>query len=404
MPGSVVLDTAIGLIFVFLTASLVGTAAVEWLSKRLNMRGEYLLRGLREMLDIPPAAPSGTGEPASGSRQGLLEKQDKRDELNRLADVGEALRKGLTQTQAPAQPGPPAAVKLDDYLADIVMGHPLVAALHRPAKPGGQVKPDGSKRRGQDMYLASYLSAQTFARSLIDLLVPDGAGKTTIDELAAQVEKLPEGLPARDALLTLLRDVDNNVTQFRKDLEGWYDEQMGRVSGWYKRWAQSQLFIAGAILAILMNVDTLRIGEALYRDGPVRNAVVAQALSAQSCPSEQTPERAACLARQRTVLRDLNLPIGWNLAAARTDCRAYSQDRSCGANVVRWAPFLWSSTLHAGLGTILLTLLGWLLTAVAVAFGAPFWFDALSKLGSLRTAGRRPGENRPYNPESDRSG
>ena len=32
----------------------------------------------------------------------------------------------------------------------------------------------------------------------------------------------------------------------------------------------------------------------------------------------------------------------------------------------------------------------WLLTAAAVSFGAPFWFDALSKLGSLRTAGRPP--------------
>ena len=35
-------------------------------------------------------------------------------------------------------------------------------------------------------------------------------------------------------------------------------------------------------------------------------------------------------------------------------------------------------------------LLGWLLTAFAVSFGAPFWFDALSKLGSLRTSGPKP--------------
>jgi hypothetical protein len=37
-----------------------------------------------------------------------------------------------------------------------------------------------------------------------------------------------------------------------------------------------------------------------------------------------------------------------------------------------------------------LKLLGWLVTAFAVSFGAPFWFDALSKLGSLRNTGTKP--------------
>jgi hypothetical protein len=35
-------------------------------------------------------------------------------------------------------------------------------------------------------------------------------------------------------------------------------------------------------------------------------------------------------------------------------------------------------------------LLGWLVTAFAVSFGAPFWFDALSKLGSPRNSGTKP--------------
>jgi hypothetical protein len=36
-------------------------------------------------------------------------------------------------------------------------------------------------------------------------------------------------------------------------------------------------------------------------------------------------------------------------------------------------------------------LLGLLLTAAAVSFGAPFWFDALSKLGRLRATGKPEG-------------
>ena len=35
-------------------------------------------------------------------------------------------------------------------------------------------------------------------------------------------------------------------------------------------------------------------------------------------------------------------------------------------------------------------LLGWLLTAIAVSLGAPFWFDMLKKIVNLRAAGREP--------------
>ena len=37
-----------------------------------------------------------------------------------------------------------------------------------------------------------------------------------------------------------------------------------------------------------------------------------------------------------------------------------------------------------------LVLAGWVLTALALSMGAPFWFDALNKLNIVRSAGRRP--------------
>jgi hypothetical protein len=33
---------------------------------------------------------------------------------------------------------------------------------------------------------------------------------------------------------------------------------------------------------------------------------------------------------------------------------------------------------------------GWLITGLAVALGAPFWFDLLNKLVNLRGSGPRP--------------
>jgi hypothetical protein len=37
-------------------------------------------------------------------------------------------------------------------------------------------------------------------------------------------------------------------------------------------------------------------------------------------------------------------------------------------------------------------LLGWLITAVAALFGAPFWFDALQSIIRLKGAGPSPDE------------
>jgi hypothetical protein len=447
VPGSVALDTALGLAFVFLTVSLVASAYIEWLGNKLNKRGEYLLRGLREMLDIPPSTPSDARGEGSvrGERQGLGARRGRRKRLQDLSVAGGDLRARLaagpepdraqppaqsTDAETPAAARTPAAVAMPAPLADLVLAHPIIAALHRPVRPGRpfallpavlrpphgsavrvQARAMGSRARqavnqgswqGQRMNLASYVSAQAFARSLIDLLVPDGAGNTTVDELARNVSRLPVDLPARDALLAFLRDAGTSVEHFRRSVESWYDEQMGRVSGWYKRWAQWRLFLVGAAIAVLVNIDTVAVGQALYQDAPVRQAVVAQAVSAQGCPAAAGQERTDCLDAQKSVLRGLGLPVGWNLDRAAADCRARNAGRPCLPRLDHVLGYWWHSATRHGIAGMLLKLFGWLLTAAAVSFGAPFWFDALSKLGSLRTAGRRPGENATF--DADRGG
>jgi hypothetical protein len=398
VPGPVMVDVAVGLVFVFLTSALLCSAAVEWVGNVLNKRGGYLLRGLRELLDIKPSAPSGgdTGDSVAGSGgEFLVERGDRRSCLQHLSEAGERLRADLAGA---ADPLP----ELPAPLADLVLAHPVIAGLHRPGRPGRTVDRhlDGVRlgSRARRIHLASYVSAQTFARCLLDLLVPDGAGSTTLLTVQRSVEKLPRGLPARDALLTFARDAGDDVGAFRRALEGWYDEHMGRVSGWYKRWAQWRLLIAGAVLAVVVNVNSIHIGTALYEDEPLRTAVVAQSVSAQGCPRDPSggaPE--ACVQHQTDLLHNLSVPLGWDQQQAAADCRAYNAGEACLPHVENWVPYWWSE-LRGGPGRALLALAGWVLTAVAVSFGAPFWFDALSKLGSLRTAGRRPGENRPYDP------
>lgn len=126
MPGSVALDTAIELMFVFLTASLICSATIGWLSNRLNKRGEYLLRGLREMLDIPPAtpdAPAATGTVEPTGKRGLLERAGRQTRLQKLAVKGVELRDQMI--------GPQQGVTMPAPLADLVLAHPIIAAPWR---------------------------------------------------------------------------------------------------------------------------------------------------------------------------------------------------------------------------------------------------------------------------------
>jgi len=381
VPGSVVLDTVIGLVFVFLTASLICTGVLEYVSNKQNKRGEYLLRGLREMLDLPlatPGAPTSQGDAAADGKLGLADSRARRQGLQRLAQQGLELRDALPAAE-------PGSLTPAVPLADLVLSHPLVAPLHRPARPG---KPGGR------MHRASYLSSRTFAASLIDLLAPNGASRTSVAELEQYIGKLDIVVPARSTLLALLRSAGSSVQAFQASLEAWYDEQMGRVSGWYRRWAQWRLLLLGLLLALVVNVDSLQLARALFRDQPVRTAVVAQALSAQGCPAAGQA-RTDCLDSQRSVLQKLSLPLGWDLAQSGGSCRAYT-GTTCGWHVARWVPFYWHAATSHGARGVLLKLVGWLLTGLAVSLGAPFWFDALGKLGSLRTAGRRPGENASY--------
>jgi len=135
---------------------------------------------------------------------------------------------------------------------------------------------------------------------------------------------------------------------------------MAKISGWYKRWARVALGITGLIVAVLFNLDTLQVAHSLYVDAPIQQAVIATADTGTLC--QNVPDRAGCVAGELANLKADALPIGW-------------PDPVFGST---WG--------------VVLKIAGWGLTAFAVSFGAPFWFEALSKLGSLRNTGTRPAD------------
>ena len=381
MPGSAVFETAVGLVLQFALLSVFCSALCEALSSRLQMRSKFLLSGLRLMLDRSAAGASTRmldseaaqvfdmpGNPSAATADSLV-----------AEPAGLPAEAKLSQSVKEPEKTAAAAKAVNDLAQSIgsaekvvksggmtmaLFGHPLLQSL--------QTRRGLWRGRG-GVSNPSYVSPQSFARAMIDTLVPDADGRTSLETVRTTAENLPDGLPAKKSLLALLKRAQGNVATFEKLLEEWYDDQMQRVSGWYKRWTRAVLFATGLFIAVLANVDTLQVTHDLYLGQAVRQAVIAQANTGSLC--QNVPDRAACADQELTRLSADGLPIWWPDGCGTSDLGRCFRLTDGG---------------HTGPSDVILKIMGWLLTAFGVSFGAPFWFEALSKIGSLRATGPKP--------------
>src|SRR4051794_40343458 len=288
---SLILTVAIGLVFTFAVLAAVTSIVTEGVARFLGLRGEYLLRGLRTMLD-------GDGDFALFGSKKKVPEGSPDPAIKMPKDVVPA---GPTAASAPAKP----------TWVTRVMEHPLIS----PSGSQGQVvenagsAPLTNKLRRK---LPSYVSARSFAQAILDLAVPDAAGKTTVDDIAGAIKANVDSPVLRNSLLSLLNGTRGDIDQFRREIERWYDDQMARVSGWYKRHVRWISLVVGLVLVLAFNVNAISIGRALYGDEAVREAVVTQAAQAADCSKDEGA--ASCLQKieqQVTKARALGLPLGW---------------------------------------------------------------------------------------------
>jgi hypothetical protein len=182
---------------------------------------------------------------------------------------------------------------------------------------------------------------------------------------------------------------------------------MERVSGWYKQKTQALVFALAVMFAVTLNVDTIQLIKRLSYDSALRQSIVAQAEKlaeqppayivvprpvapsqpaegAASQPPAQQPaqttpavmadtgQAAAQLQTQIAALSQTGIPLGWD-----------GGGRPSNQNF-----WVWWLTKFFGL----------LLTASAASLGAPFWFDILNKIVTIRSAGKAP-EEQPKQPK-----
>jgi len=259
-------------------------------------------------------------------------------------------------------------------LAQQIYTHPLVFGLFQ-----GNYNPQESSN------LPSYIPSRNFALALMDIILP--ANPTTISGAAGAIGPLaaatspsgggapPSPLQAlrnaigslnnpsvEQALRTLVDAAGDDISKARENIEGWFDSAMDRITGWYKRRTQWIVLILGLAVAIAVNVDTISMARNLSHDTAIRNSLVAAAQEYAKAPQDTGKVTIPPETRVKTnlnLIQKHGLPIGWN----------WGDERTVPKETGGW----------------LLKILGWLLTAIAISLGAPFWFDLLNKFMTARS-------------------
>ena len=333
MFSSTILDVAAGVIFGFLAISLFTSAAVEVVNSFFKLRASDLKSGVMALLNDP----NFTG-----------------------------LAKKLYQHAAISPLGPGDASKTSGPGTSRFLNY--LPTYYKQSLP-------------------SYIDKTQFAGALLDVtelsarhaaLTADGKTGTqvaaSLNEMVGeigdpQIKQLLQGIISRCA---------GDLDKIETELADWFDVSMDRVSGGFKRRTQVLTFVVAFAFALLVNVDTIRIGTVLWEQPALADRLKSVALPPAASPKSaeeaiQTGEQA--IAMVAAMAQD-GVPVGWppgHIFGVR--------------NGDKWDWF-WT----APNGSLAWSFLGWLITATAALFGAPFWFDTLQSVIRLKGSGPSPAD------------
>jgi len=207
---------------------------------------------------------------------------------------------------------------------------------------------------------ASYMKAETFVEGVIDTLVRKTDGKTEVERIETGIKQFVDhDQDTAQHLERMLQKSQKDVQKFKEELEKWFDNSMERCASSYKQLVQWKLLIIGFFVAMLFNVDIILISKKL-------------------ADNEELAKKFATLATQ--VIEDND-----NLDSLKKDFSKYNENiqTSLGLQKVYDAS---DKEMETNESLKHSRFLGYLIAALGISLGAPFWFDLLGKLVKLRSA------------------
>ena len=265
--------------------------------------------------------------------------------------------------------------------------------------------------------------------SALNELTPDEYRTYQDYQSYQRIDRALDYLPKsfKDSLSILARraqsrghDVSNSATDFRNEVATWFDRSMTRTSGVYKRNAKGVALIIGLAIAMFTNSDTFHIFSRVASDDNLRRVITERASQTVQNDGSQNSNVSQSLRalkdQTQEVLADIPLPITWNPSnlSQQLDCpyNSNAPELTTGKPYTLLTHEQWNELYKSCMGTtsvpdIALPLQvmqmitakplgflgmfsGWWISGVAIAMGAPFWFDLLSKVVNVRNSGSKP--------------
>lgn len=342
-------DVAISLVLMYLMLSLLCTVINEFIATKLKLRAKSLASALEQLLD----------------------NQTLRDTFYRHGLIVTNKRAAATGPQSTVS----GVTSVASAVGEMISGPPTPPPAPPPSATVAPVASAPAPAAKQDH--PSYLSSRSVALALIGSLDP-----TKPLPGIADIENAVKSLPTshiRDALLSSLTEAGNDLDKLRTSIATWFDDSMDRLSGAYKRQLKWISMLIGLIVTIAFNADSIIVATTLWKDQARRASAVAVATEmargpAPTATTGNIDETKLQDAVQKTEKTLGSLPIGWH----------------CVVNRPPQAPVTLGYWDCAKTKLQPIPLLGWIVTAIALTLGAPFWFDLLQKFVNLRGAGAKP--------------
>jgi hypothetical protein len=264
----------------------------------------------------------------------------------------------------------------------------------------------------------SYIDSTIFSAALLELLKEEYGLKfekytDSLNELFNQLKEelkylrnscqqtsqfkkeLPQELVR--SLLALVRQAECKVDSgeatikdFQKEIAYWFEQSMERASGVYKRNAIGVALIIGLIIAVVGNVDTIYLVQRLYNDPSLSQTISEMAQQQVQILKNQCDAQKTVEDKNQCIKSELNkftpainsFPLGWELAIQENLPSVTSQRQK----FLTFIPLYYQTQQL----NPLITLLGWIISAIAIAQGSPFWFELLNKFLNVRSTGKKP--------------
>lgn len=455
-----ILEVAIGLVFVWFVISMFAMTIQEWIASIFNLRANYLELTLLRMLDDPDFEKglsawwhrlwnksARESKPLDVDKSfakkfynhhliRVLRQPHKKPSYVSVSKFADVIFDMLLTAGTDASIIRFSLEKVRENLNDLVTSDQkdaaketldgLIELANHAAQTDAGTEAIQELRKQVDVYTNQYPSIKPLVDTLLTFPPPDQPIGNTLQRLGhgifvigAQNEHLRESLaPLILNAERYVADKERAIANARQNVEQWFNETMDRLSGVYKRRAQVVSFLVGITLALIVNLDSASITEALWREPTLRQALIKQAelevaLGKESGQFLAQADSFNPVTDLQEKLKDLSLPLGWTIipkdnfevklckwlpTADRTDddkfgirlpaIQSINDIKSYFAGEAK--AVCYSPAVNSNSTSGYKWLLGILITGGAAAQGAPFWFEILSKLVNVRSVGGKP--------------